>query len=152
MYELHLLFVAGDQINNIWALVHIMAWCQPGNKPLSEPMMVRFLMHIYITEPQWIEENLSSRFLWLSMFLYTETLITIETWMLIEPQKHVSAVQSAWVSLLTRVSVRWCWRTRRPCLSGNATGLPGCGCCHPGSQNCCSHWNTRKHFSLILFF
>ena len=34
-----------------------MAWCQPGNKPLSEPMMVRFLMYIYITRPQWIEEN-----------------------------------------------------------------------------------------------
>ena len=26
-------------INNIPALVQIMAWCRPGDKPLSEPMM-----------------------------------------------------------------------------------------------------------------
>ena len=29
-------------INNIPALVKIMAWRQPGNKPLSEPMVVKF--------------------------------------------------------------------------------------------------------------
>ena len=34
-------------INNIPALVQIMAWCQPGNKPLSEPMMVSLMMLIY---------------------------------------------------------------------------------------------------------
>ena len=28
------------QINNIPTLVQIMAWCRPGDKPLSEPMMV----------------------------------------------------------------------------------------------------------------
>ena len=32
-------FVSKVQINNIPALVEIMAWCQPGNKALSEPMM-----------------------------------------------------------------------------------------------------------------
>ena len=30
------------------------AWCWPGNKPLSEPMMVNLLMHICITRPQWV--------------------------------------------------------------------------------------------------
>ena len=30
------------QINDIPALVHIMAWRLPGDKPLSEPMMVSF--------------------------------------------------------------------------------------------------------------
>ena len=34
-------------IDNIPALVKIMAWRRPGDKPLSEPMMVRFLTHIY---------------------------------------------------------------------------------------------------------
>ena len=35
------------RINNIPALVQIMAWHHPGDKPLCEPMMVRLLMHIY---------------------------------------------------------------------------------------------------------
>ena len=32
-------FVPKGQINNIPALVQIMAWCQVGDKPLSEPMV-----------------------------------------------------------------------------------------------------------------
>ena len=49
MYEFDL-FVPKVRINNIPALVQIiMAWRQPGDKPLSEPMMVSFLMHICIT-------------------------------------------------------------------------------------------------------
>ena len=45
-------FVPKGRINNIPALVLIMAWRQPGNKPLSEPMMVRSLTHICITRTQ----------------------------------------------------------------------------------------------------
>ena len=30
-----------------------MAWCRPGNKPLSEPMMVSLLTHICVTRSQW---------------------------------------------------------------------------------------------------
>ena len=37
--------------------LQIMALHRPGNKPLSEPMMVSLLMHIYITRPQWIKKN-----------------------------------------------------------------------------------------------
>ena len=40
-------------INNIPALVQIMAWRRPGDKPLSEPMMVCLLTHICVTRPQW---------------------------------------------------------------------------------------------------
>ena len=42
----------GGPINNIPALVQIMAWCRPGDKSLSEPMMVILLMHICVTQPQ----------------------------------------------------------------------------------------------------
>ena len=35
-----------------------MAWCQPGDKPLSEPMMVRLPTHICVTQPQWVNESL----------------------------------------------------------------------------------------------
>ena len=41
-------------INNILALVQIMAWCRPGDKTLSEPMMVTLVMHICVTQPQWV--------------------------------------------------------------------------------------------------
>ena len=42
------------RINNIPALVHIMAWRRPGDKPLSEQMMVSLLTHICVTRPQWV--------------------------------------------------------------------------------------------------
>ena len=38
-------------INNTPALVQIMAWCRPGDKPFSEPMIVSLLTHA--TRPQW---------------------------------------------------------------------------------------------------
>ena len=52
--KISLKFVPKGQINNIQALVQIMAWCRPGDKPLSEPMMVSLLMHICVTWPQWV--------------------------------------------------------------------------------------------------
>ena len=39
-------------INRITALVQIMAWRRPGDKPLSESMMVSFLTHICVTQLQ----------------------------------------------------------------------------------------------------
>ena len=45
-------FVFKVAINNIPSLVQIMAWCWPVDKPLSELMMVRLLMHICVTGPQ----------------------------------------------------------------------------------------------------
>ena len=52
--KISLKFVPKGPINNIPALVQIMAWCRPGDKPLSEPMLARLLMHICITRPQWV--------------------------------------------------------------------------------------------------
>ena len=40
--------------NKIPALVQIMAWRRPGDKPLSEPMLVRLPTHICVTPPQWV--------------------------------------------------------------------------------------------------
>ena len=37
--QISIKFVPQGPINNNTALVQIMAWRQPGNKPLSEPMM-----------------------------------------------------------------------------------------------------------------
>ena len=46
-------------VNIISALVQIMAWHRPGDKPLSEPMIVSLLTHICFTRPQWVN-NLKS--------------------------------------------------------------------------------------------
>ena len=48
-------FVPKGPINTIPALLQIMAWHRPGDKPLSEPMMVSVLKHIYVTRPQWVK-------------------------------------------------------------------------------------------------
>ena len=56
------------QINNIPALVQKMAWRRPGDKPLSEPMMVSLLTHICVTRPQWVNQPL--------MLLYKDHAIT----------------------------------------------------------------------------
>ena len=53
--KISLNFVPKGPINNISALVQIMAWRQPGDKPLSEPMMVSLLTHICVTRPQWLK-------------------------------------------------------------------------------------------------
>ena len=45
-------FIPKGPINNIPALVQIMAWRRPGNKPLTEPITGILLMHICITWPQ----------------------------------------------------------------------------------------------------
>ena len=51
--EISLKFVTKVPINNIPVLVQIMAWRRPGDKPLSEPMMVRLPTYICVTRPQW---------------------------------------------------------------------------------------------------
>ena len=48
-------FVPKGPINNILASVQIMAWRRPGDKPLSEPVMVSLLTHICVTLPQWVK-------------------------------------------------------------------------------------------------
>ena len=51
-------FVSYGLIDNIPSLVQ-MAWHRPGDKPLSEPMMVNLLTHIHVTGPQWINVETS---------------------------------------------------------------------------------------------
>ena len=53
--KISLKFVPKVRINNLPALVQITAWCRPGDKPLSEPMMVSLLTHICVTRPQWVK-------------------------------------------------------------------------------------------------
>ena len=48
-------FVPKGSFNKIPALIQITAWCRPGDKLLSEPMMIILLTHICVTRPQWVK-------------------------------------------------------------------------------------------------
>ena len=53
--KISLKYVSKGPINNILTLVQIMAWRRPGDRPLSEPMVVSLLTHICVTRPQWVK-------------------------------------------------------------------------------------------------
>ena len=84
--KISLKFVPKGPINNIPALVQIMAWCRSGDKPLSEPMMVSLLTHICVTQPQWINNiNAGTAYL---IFVYFEAKISdleFFSWILLPP-------------------------------------------------------------------
>ena len=54
LLKISLKYIPKVPFNNIPSLVQIMAWRRPGDKPLSEPMMVSLLTHICVTQPQWV--------------------------------------------------------------------------------------------------
>ena len=60
--KISLKFVPKVRINNIPALVQIMVWRRPGDKPLSEPMMVSLLTHIYMCHSA--SMSYSRQFIW----------------------------------------------------------------------------------------
>ena len=60
-------FVPKGPINNIPALVQIMAWRRPGAKPLSESVMVSLLTHICVTRPQWVNMHILQGHIWISI-------------------------------------------------------------------------------------
>ena len=65
--KIPLKFILKGPNNNITTLVQIMVWCRPGDKPLSEPMMVSLLMHKCITLPQWVNAAYTSHHYWIQL-------------------------------------------------------------------------------------
>ena len=55
--KISLKFVPKGPINNISALVQIIAWRRSVDKPLSDPMLVSLPTHICVTRPQWVNEQ-----------------------------------------------------------------------------------------------
>ena len=55
--KISLKFVSKGPIIDIPSLVQTMAWRRPGNKPLSESMMVNLLTHICVTRPQRVNSS-----------------------------------------------------------------------------------------------
>ena len=61
--KISLNFIPNGPIHNIPAMVQIMAWRRPGDKPLSEPLMVGLLTHICVTRPPWVNGGLTKAWL-----------------------------------------------------------------------------------------
>ena len=84
LMKLSLKYVRKGPINNNPAMVQIMAWRRSGAKPLSEPMMISLLTHIYVTRPQWVNpcrgsvNNCPSNYV-VSMWPQTDTLVDTKT-------------------------------------------------------------------------
>ena len=57
--------------------IQIMAWRRPGDKPLSEPKMVRLLTHIGVTRPQWVN------------YTHTRVLTSIHLWRWVSAKGHL---------------------------------------------------------------
>ena len=55
--------VPKSPINHIPALVQIMAWRRPGDKLLSEAMVVSLPTHICVTRPQWVKKGFVFEFM-----------------------------------------------------------------------------------------
>ena len=86
-------FVPKVRINNIPALVQIMASRRSGNKPLSEPMMVSLLTHICLTQPQWFNRR---------------TLLQTSRWHQIRYIKHTEA-DTKWQPFSKHFQLRFSW-------------------------------------------
>ena len=53
LIKISLMFVPKGPINNILAFAQIMAWCQPVNKPFSEPMIDSYMHHLASMSHTW---------------------------------------------------------------------------------------------------
>ena len=76
LIEISLKFVPNGPINNIPALIQIMAWRCPGDKPLSELMLVSLMTYICVTRSQCVKE-LGHFFLMILLYFHILTINVI---------------------------------------------------------------------------
>ena len=76
--KISLKFVPKGSINNIPPLIRIMAGRRPGDKPLSELMIVILLTNVCVTRPQWVNWSAENKFQW--SFILNTTSIMRENW------------------------------------------------------------------------
>ena len=118
--RISLKFVPKVRINNIPALVQIMAWRRAGDKPLSKPVLVCLLTHICVTRPQWVNDGVAYelRDLYLQIKLWRITLYewTFGLWSRLLGMELCSlslplfkSNPSMNKSLLAELSVGWNW-------------------------------------------
>ena len=93
--EMSLKVVSKSQINNIPALVQIMAWRRSSDKPFSEPINVSLLTHICVIRPQWINTLVLSWYV----------------------ENHLKAVKELHASLMSKRSGKLNWLSHKPCCA-----------------------------------
>ena len=81
--RISLKFVPKVWLNNIPALVQIMVWHRPGNKPLSEPIII-WVMHICVTRPQWVNVHW-----WISTLHHFVPVKTMDEYNITVPMPHI---------------------------------------------------------------
>ena len=90
--RISLKFVPMCPINNIPALVQIMAWRRPGDRPLSEAMMIRLMTHICVTRPQWCLHKMTT----ISQTKFSNTFFVWKLFYLYENFIDICSLVSSW--------------------------------------------------------
>ena len=103
LIKISLKLIPRGPINNIQALVQLMAWCRSGNKPLSEPMMVSLLMHICVTWPQWVNYRYAEYF-WENIFAFHTIPWLLNSLRMSSNTKII--FQNMGISI---IKIRWSW-------------------------------------------
>ena len=103
--KISLKFVPKGPINKIPALVQVMAWRRPGDKPLSEPMLISLPTHICVTRPQWVKGPIKISLTWN---------VTID----ITFKTSCLAIYSYWVSIHELLII---WSLQSQCVWHDAT-------------------------------
>ena len=128
LIKISLKFVPKGPINNIPALVQIMAWRRPGDKPLSEPMMLSSLTHICVTRPQWVKTQKQSGLKPTISFFCTISMVTSDRkckYTFLFPKiQHIDGKP-------------WCWNN----IQGKLSQYYGCWCPRPLHHQNISHHN-----------
>ena len=112
LIKIWLKFIPKGPINNIPVLVQIMAWRRPGDKPLSETMMVIFPTHICVVRPQGIEAS-----------SFIQICYRILKW---GSGSHGTLSSCTLMVVILSLSLAWSWRHQylyMPCVARIITGL-----------------------------
>ena len=122
LFKISLEFIPKGQINNIPVLVQIMVWRRPGDKPISEPMMVRLSTHMHhwfrywlvcvkpISGPIRASEN-GAR--WVRR-AEAETVKLMNEW---KKYFGLQALRWSWIFFQTPWPDQWCLDYRRICAT-----------------------------------
>ena len=95
--KISLKFVPESTIDKIPALVQIMACRRPGDKPLSEPMMVSSPTHIWVPRSQWVKTEAASPSVCNTKLVSTVVRHIFEKWLQNVNQSYIWYI------------VAWCW-------------------------------------------
>ena len=123
--KISLKFVPNGPINDILALVQIMAWRLRGDKPLSEPMMVSLPTHTCVTRPQWVKGlgiDLTEPNMLVSKVIYDNLkLVQVMAWCHQTRNHYLSQCWPRHMSPTTNIA--WVYQQTVECLLASFAGL-----------------------------